>query len=39
VIRIYPVSAIRGKYAVRADITGEELLPAAPDEAAAKPKK
>jgi hypothetical protein len=39
VIRIYPVSAIRGKYAIRADITGEELLPAAPDEAAAKAKK
>lgn len=39
VIRIYPVSAIRGKYAVRADITGEELLPAAPEETTAKPKK
>ncbi|HTI51222.1 MAG TPA: hypothetical protein VL475_09730 [Planctomycetaceae bacterium] len=36
VIRIYPVSAIRGKYAIRADITGEELLPTASDNAAGK---
>lgn len=33
VIRMYPVSALRGRYAVRADITGEELLPSAVDNA------
>lgn len=37
VIRMYPLSVIRGKYAIRADITGEELLPAAPDQDAKKP--
>lgn len=38
VIRIYPVSAIRAKYAIRGDITGEELLPSAggSDDAAKK---
>jgi hypothetical protein len=31
VVRMYPVSTLRGRYAVRADITGEELLPSALD--------
>ena len=40
VIRMYPVSAIRGAYARRADITGEDLIPAAIDDSSkSKPKK
>ncbi len=40
VVRIVPVSAIRAAYARRADITGEDLLPAAvEDSSKAKPKK
>jgi hypothetical protein len=40
VIRMYPISAIRGAYARRAEITGEELLPTALDDSTkAKPKK
>jgi hypothetical protein len=31
VIRMYPVSSLRNRYAIRGDITGEELLPTAPD--------
>ncbi len=31
VIRMYPVSMLRSRYAVRGDITGEELLPTASD--------
>lgn len=38
VIRMYPVSIIRGKYAIRADITGEELLPPPADEKDTKKK-
>lgn len=33
VVRMYPISVLRGRYAVRADITGEELLPTALDNA------
>jgi hypothetical protein len=40
VVRMYPVSAIRGAYARRAEITGEDLLPTAVDDSSAsKPKK
>ena len=40
VIRMYPVSAIRSRYALRAAITGEELLPTiADDSKPSKPKK
>ncbi len=39
VVRMYPVSVIRGAYARRAEITGEDLLPAAEDSSKAKPKK
>jgi hypothetical protein len=40
VVRMYPVSVIRGAYARRADITGEDLLPAAVEEPSkSKPKK
>jgi len=40
VVRMYPISAIRGAYARRADITGEDLLPAAIDDTSkSKPKK
>jgi len=39
VIRIYPLSRLRALYAVRADITGEELLPAAAEPDKSKPAK
>jgi hypothetical protein len=40
VIRMYPISAIRGAYARRAEITGEDLLPTALDDSTkAKSKK
>lgn len=39
VIRILPLSVLRSRYAVRADLTGEELLPTAPEDDAAKAKK
>ncbi|HEY3966832.1 MAG TPA: hypothetical protein VGM05_19875 [Planctomycetaceae bacterium] len=39
VVRMYPISAIRAAYARRADITGEELLPASFDDSAKKPAK
>ncbi|MGE5195695.1 MAG: hypothetical protein ACM3U2_24650 [Deltaproteobacteria bacterium] len=40
VIRMHPVSLIRGAYARRADITGEDLLPVAVDDSTkAKAKK
>jgi hypothetical protein len=40
VVRMYPVSVIRRAYAQRADITGEDLLPAAIEEPSkSKPKK
>jgi hypothetical protein len=40
VVRMYPVSVIRAAYAHRSEITGEDLLPAAVDDAAkAKAKK
>jgi hypothetical protein len=40
VVRMYPVSVIRRAYASRADITGEDLLPAAVEEPSkSKPKK
>ncbi len=40
VVRMYPISAIRGAYARRADITGEDLLPTIADESAkSKPAK
>jgi hypothetical protein len=39
VIRIYPISRLRAAYASRAEITGEELLPAPEDSTTAKPKK
>lgn len=38
VIRMYPVSTLRGRYAVRADITGEELLPTAVDNSGSRGK-
>ncbi len=39
VVRMYPVSVIRGAYARRADITGEDLLPTAVEESPkSKPK-
>jgi hypothetical protein len=37
VIRMYPISAIRAAYSRRAEITGEELLPAASDDGEKKP--
>ena len=40
VVRMYPVSVIRGAYARRAEITGEDLLPTATEEPSkSKPKK
>lgn len=39
VIRMYPLSRLRGLYAIRADITGEELLPAAAEPDKTKPGK
>lgn len=39
VIRMYPISVLRTAYARRADITGEELIPAAPDDGSKKPAK
>jgi hypothetical protein len=40
VIRMYPISAIRAAYARRSEVTGEDLLPTAVDDAAkARAKK
>jgi hypothetical protein len=39
VVRMYPVSVIRAAYARRADITGEDLLPATEEPSKSKPKK
>lgn len=39
VVRIYPISRLRAAYASRAEITGEELLPAPEDSTNTKPKK
>ena len=40
VVRMYPVSSIRGAYALRAEITGEDLLPSTVDDSStSKPKK
>ncbi len=39
VVKMYPISMIRGAYARRADITGEELLPAIEEAGGKKPAK
>ena len=39
VVRMYPISAIRAAYARRAEITGEELLPASFDDGKKPAKK
>jgi len=39
VIRMYPLSRLRALYAIRADITGEELLPVAAEPDKNKPGK
>jgi hypothetical protein len=39
VVRMYPISAIRGAYAKRSEITGEDLLPVAEDTSKKPGKK
>lgn len=39
VVKMYPISMIRGAYARRADITGEELLPVIEEAGGKKPAK